>query len=41
MLNCWHAERNKRPKFTDIVKRLDVLIRSPDKLNDLSSAEPK
>jgi len=41
MLNCWHADRNKRPKFTDIVKKLDMYIRSPDKLNEVSTAEPK
>ena len=41
MLKCWHADRNKRPKFTDIVKKLDMYIRSPDKPNEVSTAEPK
>ena len=41
MLNCWNADRNKRPKFADIVKQVDMLIRSPDKLNEDLTAEPK
>lgn len=41
MLNCWHADRSKRPKFAEVVKRLDVLIRSPDKLNEASPTAPK
>ncbi|KAM7434137.1 hypothetical protein ABFA07_015738 [Porites harrisoni] len=41
MLNCWNADRSKRPKFVDIVKRLDVLIRSPDRLNEDPTPEPK
>lgn len=41
MLNCWNAERNKRPKFSEIVKKLDVLIRSPDKLNEDTSTVPR
>lgn len=41
MLNCWQFDRNKRPKFADIVKKLDVFIRSPDKLNVVAPAEPK
>ncbi|XP_078374584.1 ephrin type-B receptor 1-like [Oculina patagonica] len=41
MLNCWNADRNKRPKFTEIVKKLDLLIRSPDKLNEVSTTVPK
>ncbi|KAK3735399.1 hypothetical protein QZH41_013394, partial [Actinostola sp. cb2023] len=34
MLDCWEAEKNNRPKFPDIVKRLEDLIRSPEKIND-------
>ncbi|KAK3735401.1 hypothetical protein QZH41_013396, partial [Actinostola sp. cb2023] len=34
MLDCWEAEKNSRPKFPDIVKRLEDLIRSPEKIND-------
>ena len=41
MLNCWNGERNKRPKFSEIVKKLDVLIRSPDKLNEDTSTVPR
>ena len=41
MLNCWNADRSKRPKFVDIVKRMDVLIRSPDRLNEDPTPEPK
>jgi len=41
MLNCWNVDRNKRPKFAEIVKKLDQLIRSPDKLNEVSTTVPK
>ncbi|XP_048581123.1 ephrin type-B receptor 1-B isoform X2 [Nematostella vectensis] len=34
MLDCWHKDKCKRPKFVDIVQRIEDLIRSPEKLND-------
>ncbi|XP_048585722.1 ephrin type-A receptor 4 [Nematostella vectensis] len=34
MLDCWDKEKTSRPKFADIVRRLDEVIRSPDKMND-------
>ncbi|EDO33735.1 predicted protein, partial [Nematostella vectensis] len=29
MLDCWDKEKTSRPKFADIVRRLDEVIRSP------------
>ncbi|KAJ8257581.1 hypothetical protein GJAV_G00187320 [Gymnothorax javanicus] len=29
MLDCWQKERNKRPKFSQIVSNLDKMIRNP------------
>ncbi|XP_032238020.2 ephrin type-B receptor 1 isoform X2 [Nematostella vectensis] len=37
MLECWDADRTKRPSFALIVKQLDSLIRSPEKLKDNQS----
>ncbi|KXJ07080.1 Ephrin type-B receptor 2 [Exaiptasia diaphana] len=34
MLDCWEKDKNNRPKFSDIVKQLDELIRSPEKISD-------
>ena len=34
MLECWEADKNKRPKFTEIVRRLDEVFRFPEVLND-------
>ncbi|CAH3107683.1 unnamed protein product [Porites lobata] len=34
MLECWEADKNKRPKFAEIVRRLDELFRFPEVLND-------
>lgn len=36
MLDCWDEDKNKRPKFSEIVRRLDGLIRSPECLKDNS-----
>jgi len=36
MLDCWGEDKNKRPKFSEIVYRLDGLIRSPECLKDNS-----
>ena len=34
MLDCWEADKNKRPKFAEIARRLDELFRFPEVLND-------
>ena len=34
MQECWESDKNKRPKFADIVIRLDELFRFPEVLND-------
>ncbi|KAL9970856.1 hypothetical protein ACROYT_G023307 [Oculina patagonica] len=34
MLDCWDKDKNKRPKFSEIVSRLDGLFRSPESLKD-------
>ncbi|XP_031575474.1 ephrin type-B receptor 1-B-like isoform X2 [Actinia tenebrosa] len=34
MLDCWEGDKDKRPKFADILKRTEEMIRSPDKLKD-------
>ncbi|XP_020911605.1 ephrin type-A receptor 8 [Exaiptasia diaphana] len=34
MLDCWDAEKNNRPKFPDIVKQIDDMIRSPEKMQN-------
>lgn len=36
MLNCWDKDKNKRPKFSEVLRRLDGLIRSPECLKDNS-----
>lgn len=36
MLDCWDEDKNKRPKFSEILSRLDELIRSPECLKDNS-----
>ena len=34
MLDCWIEDKTRRPKFADIVSRLEELICSPDLLRD-------
>jgi len=34
MMECWETDKKKRPKFADIVTRLDELFRFPEVLND-------
>ena len=42
MMECWESDKNERPKFAEIVSRLDKIIRSPDVLMDISLApEPR
>ncbi|XP_053546229.1 ephrin type-A receptor 2 isoform X2 [Bombina bombina] len=41
MMQCWQQERNRRPKFTDIVSILDKLIRAPDSLKTLADFDPR
>ncbi|XP_068700595.1 ephrin type-A receptor 4-like isoform X2 [Montipora foliosa] len=41
MLDCWEAEKNKRPTFAEIVCRLNEIIRSPDSLIDDASPQSK
>ncbi|XP_041447051.1 ephrin type-A receptor 5 isoform X2 [Xenopus laevis] len=38
MLDCWHKDRNSRPKFEEIVSILDKLIRNPSSLKTLVNA---
>uniref|UniRef100_A0A6I8T234 receptor protein-tyrosine kinase n=1 Tax=Xenopus tropicalis TaxID=8364 RepID=A0A6I8T234_XENTR len=38
MLDCWHKDRNSRPKFEEIVSILDKLIRNPNSLKTLVNA---
>ena len=38
MLNCWESDKIKRPTFADIVDNIDKFLRSPEDLNDGSSA---
>ena len=38
MIECWHQDKTKRPNFSDIVNRLDELIRSPEFLKGDSSS---
>ena len=32
MMDCWQSDPSKRPKFEEIVNRLDKIIRSPEVL---------
>ena len=32
MMDCWQSDPSKRPKFGEIVNRLDKIIRSPEVL---------
>ena len=32
MMDCWQSDTSKRPKFGEIVNRLDKVIRSPEVL---------
>ncbi|CAJ0959463.1 unnamed protein product [Ranitomeya imitator] len=41
MMQCWQQERNRRPKFADIVSILDKLIRAPDSLKTLADFDPR
>nr|XP_058972509.1 ephrin type-A receptor 4-like [Pocillopora verrucosa] len=41
MIECWHKDKTKRPNFSDIVTRLDELIRSPEFLKGDSSSLPE
>ena len=34
MMDCWDQDRTQRPKFEEILKRLDNLIRTPEMLHD-------
>ncbi|XP_045163491.2 ephrin type-B receptor 1-B-like isoform X2 [Mercenaria mercenaria] len=40
MLDSWQKERNNRPKFTQIVKNLDKLIRAPELLRKMAKPRP-
>ncbi|XP_067658531.1 ephrin type-B receptor 1-B-like isoform X1 [Haliotis asinina] len=40
MLDCWQRERSHRPKFTQIVKTLDKLIRAPELLRKIAKPRP-
>nr|XP_058970635.1 ephrin type-A receptor 5-like [Pocillopora verrucosa] len=41
MIECWHQDKTKRPNFSDIVNRLDELIRSQEFLKGDSSSLPE
>ncbi|KAG9482724.1 hypothetical protein GDO78_011395 [Eleutherodactylus coqui] len=41
MMQCWQQERNRRPKFPDIVSILDKLIRAPESLKTLADFDPR
>lgn len=41
MMQCWQQERNRRPKFPDIVSILDKLIRAPDSLKTMADFDPR
>lgn len=34
MMDCWNQDRTQRPRFDEILKRLDNLIRTPEMLHD-------
>ena len=34
MMDCWNQDRTQRPKFEEILRRLEDLIRTPEMLND-------
>ncbi|KAJ8319751.1 hypothetical protein KUTeg_001338 [Tegillarca granosa] len=40
MLDCWQKERGNRPKFAQIVKTLDKLIRAPELLRKKAKPRP-
>ncbi|XP_063798154.1 ephrin type-A receptor 2 [Pseudophryne corroboree] len=41
MMQCWQQERNRRPKFPDIVSILDKLVRAPESLKTLADFDPR
>ncbi|XP_040182701.1 ephrin type-A receptor 2 [Rana temporaria] len=41
MMQCWQQERNRRPKFPDIVSILDKLIRAPESLKTMADFDPR
>ena len=34
MMDCWSQDRTQRPRFKEILRRLEDLIRTPEMLND-------
>lgn len=34
MMDCWNQDRTQRPRFKEILRRLEDLIRTPEMLND-------
>jgi len=36
MLECWQLDRAARPRFAEVVKTLDKLIRAPELLKSLA-----
>jgi hypothetical protein len=41
MIDCWHADPDMRPSFTDLVNRIEVLLNPPKrKVRDENSGEP-
>ncbi|WAR14448.1 EPHA8-like protein [Mya arenaria] len=40
MLDCWQKDRSNRPKFVNIVKSLDKLIRAPELLRKMAKPRP-
>ncbi|KAK3583424.1 hypothetical protein CHS0354_040400 [Potamilus streckersoni] len=41
MLDCWQKDRGNRPKFQQIVKTLDKLIRAPELLRKFAKPRPQ
>ncbi|XP_030634662.1 ephrin type-A receptor 2a [Chanos chanos] len=41
MLECWMQDRSKRPRFVDIVNRLDKLLKNPETLKSIACVDPR
>ncbi|XP_066916418.1 ephrin type-B receptor 1-B-like [Clytia hemisphaerica] len=41
MLQCWHKDRLKRPRFSNILQKVEEWLKNPDRLTDIASVITK
>ena len=41
MLQCWNKDRLKRPRFTNILQKVEEWLKNPDTLTEIASVITK